>query len=154
MSKKIVTKKSRFSRLLVFLYHFPPLINLRMVKNSYLAPYMVQIWGTFLPFYALPAAPSPPGGASAASILEDSRGSWLRHLQGLELQNEGFRNFWRRGSESRNFFSRKWPVRVDTTFMYKGPTVDLTPYMSFSGFKICRDICRNTHTVYVNIGID
>ena len=84
--------------------HFKPKISRKKFSSSLK---IFEMAGTFLPFYARPAAPSPPGGASAASILEDSRGSWLRHLQGLELQNEGFRNFWRRGSESRNFFSRK-----------------------------------------------
>ena len=67
MSKKVSLKKSLFSRLLVFVYLFRPLITLRIGKNSYLAPNMVPIGGTFLPFYARPAAPSPPGGAIAAS---------------------------------------------------------------------------------------
>ena len=48
-----------------------------------------------------------------------------------------FRIFWGRGSTSRNFFSRKWPVRADTTFMYKGPTSYLTPYMSFGEPPTC-----------------
>ena len=45
MSKKTFfsTKKSLFSRLLVFLYRFRPLITFRMVKNSYFAPNMTQI---------------------------------------------------------------------------------------------------------------
>ena len=44
---------------------------------------MVHIRGTFLPFYARPAAPSPPGGASAAS--KSFRGLDFFHAVGLEM---------------------------------------------------------------------